>query len=113
MTALCSPTRAAPNTGRRSHHSCASGVITEFATGYPGYDGGGIGKGATETLLVEGNQVAQGQIARTVPIHFSLDETLDVGEDRAAPVVEDYVDKMPYRFFGTSRSSSSFWNRKN
>ena len=35
-TALCSPTRAALITGR-NHHSVASGVITEFATGYPGY----------------------------------------------------------------------------
>jgi arylsulfatase A-like enzyme len=36
-TALCSPTRAALITGR-NHHSVASGVITEFATGYPGYN---------------------------------------------------------------------------
>src|SRR5262245_48191 len=36
-TALCSPTRAALIT-RRNHHSVASGVITEFATGYPGYN---------------------------------------------------------------------------
>src|SRR5499427_9945841 len=36
-TALCSPTRAALITGR-THHSVASGDITEFATGYPGYD---------------------------------------------------------------------------
>ncbi|MCC6712589.1 MAG: arylsulfatase [Candidatus Dadabacteria bacterium] len=36
-TALCSPTRAALITGR-NHHSNASGVITEFATGYPGYN---------------------------------------------------------------------------
>src|SRR5215467_2320766 len=33
----CSPTRAALITGR-NHHSVASGVITEFATGYPGYN---------------------------------------------------------------------------
>jgi arylsulfatase A-like enzyme len=65
------------------------------------YDGGGIGKGATGTLFVDGKQVAQGQIARTVPIRFSLDETFDVGEDTGTPVVEDYVDKMPYRFSGT------------
>ena len=64
------------------------------------YDGGGIGKGATGTLFVDGNQVAQGPIARTVPIRFSLDETFDVGEDTGPPVVEDYVDKMPYRFSG-------------
>jgi arylsulfatase len=36
-TARCSPTRAALITGR-NHHSVASGSITEFATGYPGYD---------------------------------------------------------------------------
>jgi len=36
-TALCSPTRAALIAGR-NHHTCASGVITEMATGYPGYN---------------------------------------------------------------------------
>jgi arylsulfatase len=36
-TSLCSPTRAALITGR-NHHSVHSGMITEFATGYPGYD---------------------------------------------------------------------------
>ena len=36
-TALCSPSRAALITGR-NHHSVASGVITEMATGYPGYN---------------------------------------------------------------------------
>src|SRR5262245_20403591 len=35
-TALCSPTRAALITGR-NHHSAASGVIGETATGYDGY----------------------------------------------------------------------------
>jgi arylsulfatase len=37
-TALCSPTRAAMLTGR-NHHSVATGVIQEMATGYPGYCG--------------------------------------------------------------------------
>jgi arylsulfatase A-like enzyme len=36
-TALCSPTRAALITGR-NHHTCASGSITEMATGFPGYN---------------------------------------------------------------------------
>jgi arylsulfatase len=35
-TALCSPTRAALITGR-NHHSAATGMITEGATGYDGY----------------------------------------------------------------------------
>ncbi len=36
-TALCSPTRAALLTGR-NHHSVHTGCLTEWATGYPGYD---------------------------------------------------------------------------
>ena len=36
-TALCSPTRAALLTGR-NHHSVGFGNISEFATGYPGYN---------------------------------------------------------------------------
>lgn len=36
-TALCSPTRAAIITGR-NHHSAGFGVISEQATGFPGYD---------------------------------------------------------------------------
>jgi Sulfatase len=36
-TALCSPTRAALITGR-NHHTDATGVIMEMATGYPGYN---------------------------------------------------------------------------
>jgi arylsulfatase len=36
-TALCSPSRAALLTGR-NHHSVGFGVISEQATGYPGYD---------------------------------------------------------------------------
>ncbi|HTT39804.1 MAG TPA: arylsulfatase [Burkholderiales bacterium] len=36
-TALCSPTRAAIITGR-NHHAVGFGIISEMATGYPGYD---------------------------------------------------------------------------
>ncbi|MBW8636874.1 arylsulfatase [Hoeflea sp. WL0058] len=36
-TSLCSPTRAAMITGR-NHHSVGFGVISEQATGFPGYD---------------------------------------------------------------------------
>ncbi len=36
-TALCSPTRAALITGR-NHHTVGFGVISEMATGFPGYD---------------------------------------------------------------------------
>jgi hypothetical protein len=65
------------------------------------YDGGGIGKGATGTLLVDEKQVAEGKIPQTIGVRFSLDETFDVGEDTGTPVVEDYADKMPFAFTGT------------
>ena len=65
------------------------------------YDGGGYGKSATGLLFVDGKQVAEGRIALTIPIRISLDETFDIGEDTGTPVVEDYADKMPFRFTGT------------
>jgi len=34
-------------------------------------------------------------------VRFFLDETFDIGEDAGTPVVEDYADKMPYRFTET------------
>src|SRR5262249_2479332 len=49
----------------------------------------------------DGKQVAQGRIAETIPVRFSLDETFDVGEDTGTPVIETYVDKMPFKFPGT------------
>jgi arylsulfatase len=49
---------------------------------------------------VDGKQVAQGKIERTIPTRFSLDETMDIGEDTGTPVVEDYANKMPFKFTG-------------
>jgi arylsulfatase len=65
------------------------------------YDGSGYGKGGTGTLYVDGQQAAQAKIDRTIPVRFSLDETMDVGMDTGTPVVEDYETKMPFKFTGT------------
>jgi len=65
------------------------------------YDGGGYGKGGTGTLSVDGRRVAQGKIERTISVRFSLDETMDVGLDTGTPVIESYVDQMPFKFTGT------------
>jgi arylsulfatase len=62
------------------------------------YDGGGMGKGGQGTLLVDGKQVAQGRIERTLPFRISLDETLDCGEDTGTPVAETY--HVPFKFTG-------------
>ena len=65
------------------------------------YAGGGIGKSADITLLVDEKQAAQGSVPQTAAARFSLDETFDVGADTGTPVVEDYVARMPYEFTGT------------
>ena len=62
------------------------------------YDGGGLGKPGTAKLLVDGAQVAEGRIERTIPFRISADETLDIGEDTGTPVSEDY--HVPFRFTG-------------
>jgi arylsulfatase len=54
------------------------------------YDGGGIGKGGTATILVNGEKVASGRIERTQGMIFSADETAAVGVDDATPVSTDY-----------------------
>jgi arylsulfatase A-like enzyme len=55
------------------------------------YAGGGLGKGGTATLYIDGNQVGEGPIAATVPMLFSGDETCDVGYDSGTPVSDDYT----------------------
>jgi arylsulfatase len=52
------------------------------------YDGGGVGKGGTATLFVDGQQVAEGRVEKTVPAVFSADETADVGKDDATQVAD-------------------------
>src|SRR5262245_14231907 len=54
------------------------------------YEGGGLGKAAIATLLVDERQVAQGRIPQTIGVRFSLDETFDVGQDTGTPVLEEY-----------------------
>src|SRR5262249_32644791 len=67
------------------------------------YDGGGMGKGGTATLSVDGNEVAKGRIEKTIALRFSLDECFDVGEDSGTPVAEDSADRMPFAFTGGLR----------
>ena len=54
------------------------------------YDGGGLGKGGTGTIFVNGKKVAEGRIDRTQGNVFSADEGADVGLDGETPVTDDY-----------------------
>jgi arylsulfatase len=53
------------------------------------YDGGGVGKGGTGTIYIDGELVGEARIDQTVPFLFSIDST-DVGEDTGMPVAPDY-----------------------
>jgi hypothetical protein len=64
------------------------------------YDGGGLGKGGTVMLYVDGEQVGEGRVDGTVPMVFSADETTDVGSDTATPVSDDYG-QLDSEFTGT------------
>jgi arylsulfatase len=69
-------------------------VRMEFA-----YDGGGLGKGGTVALFVDGAKTGEGRVEGTVPLIFSADETCDVGSDTASPVSDDYTSETS-RFTG-------------
>lgn len=62
------------------------------------YDGGGVGKGGTGTLFLNGSQIATGRIGRTQCCAFSADEGADVGADEGTPVTDAY--KVPSKFTG-------------
>ena len=57
------------------------------------YDGGGIGKGGTASILVNNKAAGSGRIPRTQGMIFSADETAGVGIDDATPVTSDYKER--------------------
>ena len=64
------------------------------------YDGGGLGKGGTGRLFVNGEKVAEGRIQHTQAMIFSADESADVGVDLGTPVVEAVGAEGKSRFTG-------------
>ncbi|MFF2277428.1 arylsulfatase [Agromyces sp. NPDC058126] len=66
------------------------------------YDGGGLGKGGTVRLYLDGAPVGEGRVDATVPLIFSADETVDLGSDTGSPVSVDYTSASS-TFSGTVR----------
>jgi arylsulfatase len=60
-------------------------VRMEFA-----YDGGGLGKGGTATLYLDGEEIGAGRVDATAALIFSADDTCDVGVEGGAVVTDDY-----------------------
>jgi arylsulfatase len=67
-----------------------------------GYDGGGLAKGGSVSLYVDGAKAGEGRVDATQPMIFSADETTDVGTDGGTPVSDDYGPKDS-RFTGRIR----------
>jgi arylsulfatase A-like enzyme len=53
------------------------------------YDGGGLGKGGTVTLYIDGKPVGAGRVEETLPMVLSLDETSNIGSKRGSPITPD------------------------
>jgi arylsulfatase len=54
------------------------------------YDGGGLAKGGTVSLFIDGVPAGKGRVDQTEPMVFSADGTLDVGFEAGSPVTYDY-----------------------
>ena len=51
---------------------------------------------ATVKLSVNGRQVAEGRVERTVPFRYGV-EPFDVGMDNVSAVSEDYTSPFPFK----------------
>lgn len=58
-------------------------LVYEFS-----YDGGGMGKGGTGTIRVNGTKVGEARLAKTQMGIFSVDDLADVGVDEGTPVAD-------------------------
>jgi arylsulfatase A-like enzyme len=61
-------------------------VRMEFA-----YEGGGLAKGGVITLFMDGDKIGEGRVGATMPMIYSLDETMDIGCETGSMVSEDYT----------------------
>jgi len=56
--------------------------------------------GGTAVLIVDGKEVASGEIGMVPPVRYSATETLDIGKDLGSVVSPSYHDKAPFAFGG-------------
>jgi arylsulfatase len=54
------------------------------------YDGGGLAKGGSVSLFIDGKKCGEGRVKKTEPLVISADETCDVGYEAGSPVTYDY-----------------------
>jgi arylsulfatase A-like enzyme len=60
------------------------------------YDGVGMGKGGTITLLANGKKIGEGRVDKTAGYKYSLYEGQDIGQDTGSPVDFSYTPPFPF-----------------
>jgi hypothetical protein len=60
------------------------------------YDGGGVGKGGTITLLANGKKIGEARVEKTAGYKYSLYEGQDIGQDSGSPVDFTYTPPFPF-----------------
>jgi hypothetical protein len=60
------------------------------------YDGGGMGKGGTITLLANGKRIGEVRVEKTAGYKYSLYEGQDIGQDSGSPVDFTYTPPFPF-----------------
>jgi len=51
----------------------------------------GVGRGGLMRILIDGREVGQGRIERTIVRTVEMTDTFDVGFDRSTPVTDEYA----------------------
>jgi arylsulfatase len=59
---------------------------------------GGIGRGGTGVLKVDGKEAARQTLEHSVPLIWQWDENFDIGADTGTPVADEY--QVPFEFTG-------------
>jgi hypothetical protein len=61
---------------------------------------GKVGGAMDITIKVNDKVVGQGQVPTAISLHFTTNESLDIGSDTSSPVSLDYYDQAPFAFNG-------------
>jgi arylsulfatase len=62
---------------------------------------GKIGGAMDITIKANGKVMASGQVPTAISLHFTTNESFDIGSDISSPVSLAYFDKAPFAFNGT------------
>ena len=61
---------------------------------------GKVGGAMDVTIKVNDKVIGQGQVPTAISLHFTTNESFDIGSDTSSPVSLDYYDKAPFAFNG-------------